>query len=673
MTRPNLPSGSPTALVCAGCGHRVPENEPAPLACPHAVPGDDIDHVLSRLLDAARVGFPHGREANPFTRYRELFHAYHVGRALGWSDGDYVARVDGIDADIAGVDGRGFRVTPFSRSDALGERLGFSAAGGVLVKDETGNVAGSHKARHLMGTLVELEAGEALRRAHSPGGTAPGGTAPGGPAPGEPPPLAIASCGNAALAAAVVARAAGRTLDVFIPVHANPAVVARLRDLGARLTVCERDRGVRGDPTYQRMLHALANGAVAFTCQGTLNGFAIEGGATLGYEMVSQLAETGRRLDRVFVQVGGGALASAVAQAFLEARDLGVIDRLPRIHAVQTLGGYPLARAYDRVVARLGDRLRDRPEGGAIAGPLDLADPSVRDVLAFAARHRSMFMWPWAEEPKSIATGILDDETYDWLAVVRGMLASGGSPVVVGEATLLEANELARSATGVHVDPTGSAGLAGLMDLARRGDVRPDETVAVLFTGITRRFVTPAPRGATRALAAPLADLIDPDPGQAGERVADRSRVGDDPGDDRPDRPPGDPGEGPDRALRAVPGQPGDLVVQGPGVAGPMAGPGHGGHDDPVDRAANPGGLGLEVGLRRPEVGRPPAPPPVSRVIARAAPATEPAAVTIAALQPHPHDERAGRLLEHRVLHDRPLDTDHTLIPRTPSPRLGGA
>ena len=42
-------------------------------------------------------------------------------------------------------------------------------------------------------------------------------------------PLAIASCGNAALAAAVVARAADRRLRVFIPPDADPAVVARLR------------------------------------------------------------------------------------------------------------------------------------------------------------------------------------------------------------------------------------------------------------------------------------------------------------------------------------------------------------------------------------------------------------------------------------------------------------
>ena len=81
-------------------------------------------------------------------------------------------------------------------------------------------------------------------------------------------------------------------------------------------------------------------------------------------------------------------------------------------------------------------------------------------------------MWPWEEEPRSIAHGILDDETYDWLAVVRGMLETGGSPVVVDEPTLEEANELAREATGIDVDHTGSSGLAGLLHLARQGGLR---------------------------------------------------------------------------------------------------------------------------------------------------------------------------------------------------------
>jgi threonine synthase len=112
--------------------------------------------------------------------------------------------------------------------------------------------------------------------------------------------------------------------------------------------------------------------------------------------------------------------------------------------------------------------------------------PEVQDWLTFAARHRSEFMWPWEEEPVSVAHGILDDETYDWLAVVRGMLASGGSPVVVDEDTLRRANDLGRETTAIDVDHTGSAGLAGLLALREREEVGGHDRVGILFTGVRR-------------------------------------------------------------------------------------------------------------------------------------------------------------------------------------------
>ncbi len=93
-----------------------------------------------------------------------------------------------------------------------------------------------------------------------------------------------------------------------------------------------------------------------------------------------------------------------------------------------------------------------------------------------------------------MAHGIIDDETYDWRACVDGHAAQAeAARVVVSEARLEEANDLARSTTGIDVDPTGSAGLAGLIDLVRTRAVGPDETVAVLFTGAVRRPPAPAP------------------------------------------------------------------------------------------------------------------------------------------------------------------------------------
>ena len=197
-----------------------------------------------------------------------------------------------------------------------------------------------------------------------------------------------------------------------------------------------------------------------FTCQGNLNGLAVEGGQTLAWEM----AATGVPVQRLVVQVGGGALASACIHGFAEAATLGAIAAAPRIDTVQTRAAWPLKRAFDRVEARGGDA----------------------EAVAYAAHHRAEFMWPWEQEPHSVAHGILDDETYDWLAVVEGMLVTGGKPVIAGERTLQQANELARDTTGIDVDATGSSGLAGLLALRADGLVADDEQVAVLFTGASR-------------------------------------------------------------------------------------------------------------------------------------------------------------------------------------------
>jgi threonine synthase len=447
-------TGPASRLACSGCGAAPPPEDPYPFRCPNVGQGD-IDHVLVRALDTTRLNFPAGRgNAEPFARYRALLHSYHRAIAGGLTDPQFIALVEDLDTAVAAVDGHGFRATPFMRSEHLSEKLGFGDNGGVWVKDETHNVAGSHKGRHLMGVLLHLAVSERLGLAD----------------PGRRPQLAIASCGNAALAAAVVAAAGGWHLRVFVPVDADAAIGARLDELGADVTVCPRQPGVPGDPTYARLQEEIGAGAVPFTCQGNQNGLAIEGGETVGYEMVSDLAEGGLHLDHLVVQVGGGALASSCIQAFTEAQQLGAIARGPRAHTVQTTGAHPLQRAYSRVERLLAS---------------STSKPDIAGALSEAAAHRSSYMWPWETEPKSMATGILDDEAYDWLAVVGGMLESNGRAVVVSEDRVAEAHALGTEA-GFCADATGTAGLAGLLDLRSAGVVQPDETVAVLFTGTER-------------------------------------------------------------------------------------------------------------------------------------------------------------------------------------------
>ncbi|MFZ2490223.1 MAG: hypothetical protein WA208_01940, partial [Thermoanaerobaculia bacterium] len=168
-----------TRLSCSGCGAEARPDDPLPFRCPRAT-GGDTDHILRRTIVSAN---PEGwksifmdPEPNPFVRYRALLHSHATAMSRGMSDEQFVALVRRLDAAVAAVDGTGFIETPLIPLPMRGPELT------LLVKDETGNVSGSHKGRHLFGLLLWLEVARAT-----------------GMLDDRPLRLAIASCGNAAL------------------------------------------------------------------------------------------------------------------------------------------------------------------------------------------------------------------------------------------------------------------------------------------------------------------------------------------------------------------------------------------------------------------------------------------------------------------------------------------
>jgi threonine synthase len=309
------------------------------------------------------------------------------------------------------------------------------------VKDETHNVAGSQKARHLFTELLHLvfaeEKGLALWGASRPE-------------------LAIASCGNAAIAAATLAASVQWPLRVFVPESVDAVVLNTLKTLGAHIEVCGRQpTDPAGDPCVLRFQEHVARGSLPFGVQGTENAWCLDGGRMIGLEMLEQFPNT-QQLHRIFVQVGGGAFASGIGDAL---RSAEVQDT--HLHAVQTEGCSPLARAWSRA-AQTGGTLN-------------------------AGARWSECMWPWEEVPVSLADGILDDETYDWISICDAMTRTGGFPVVAPESDVVAAFELAQKSSGINVSPTGAAGLAGLMTyIAKNKGNYEQENIAVVFSGVLR-------------------------------------------------------------------------------------------------------------------------------------------------------------------------------------------
>ncbi len=428
------PTGAVVGFRCAVCDAVVGIDQPLVFRCPNWTAADPY-HSL-RIVQRDVAVQPVYESANPFLAFRPYFAWDSFAAAVGLSEPTRWGLVRELDAAIAEVDGTGFVTTPFHRANALSDHLGFVSFGGVWIKNETHQVAGSHKARHLFSTLLHLRCVELS------------GLAPWGPGPTSRPPLAIASCGNAALAAATLAAAAQWPIQVFVPTDAGDAVMSRLKALKATITICpRRDSDPAGDPCVLRYREAVANGALPFSVQGPENVWCLDGGRTTGWEMAS------RSFDHLFVQVGGGALARCTIGAF------GQVGPLPKLHAVQTEGCAPLARAWRRAVAGVGG-------------------------VPAAAAHWREYMTPWEATPHSAADGILDDETYDWLGVFGGMAASHGAPVIATETEILAANEMSRTFTTIDVSHTGTAGLAGL--LAIRDVVSNHEKVALIFSGVRR-------------------------------------------------------------------------------------------------------------------------------------------------------------------------------------------
>ena len=360
-------------------------------------------------------------EPNPFIRYRERLDSYSRALSLGWSDEQFIDLVSGLNDQIETVDGRGFSVTPILDGAHLATALDLDV--NLKVKVEIDSVGGSHKARHLFGVALHLATEPAGLHSSSR-------------------PLAIASCGNAAIAAAIVAKATNQPIQVFVPTWAEEPVLEQLKDLGASLEICKPRANESGDPCYARFVEAVSNGSRPFGVQGTDTPATFDGARTLGWELQDQV----ENLDSLFIQVGGGALSTATARALSDVA----------MYPVQVEGCAPFKRAWD-----------------LLAPDFDI------EAAALAPQR---FMWPW-DQPSSAASGLLDAITYDWLLLLEATLAGGGEPVVVTESTLVETHRVATSVTGLDVSPTGAAGLAGLVSASHHAGA----VVAVVFTGIDRQ------------------------------------------------------------------------------------------------------------------------------------------------------------------------------------------
>lgn len=264
-------------------------------------------------------------------------------------------------------------------------------------------------------------------------------------------PIITASTGNAGVALAAMAPAAGIRAVILVPQSAPPAKIAQLQIFGAELVLVEGsyDDAFELSEAAARELH--------WYCRNTAqNPFTTEGKKTAAFEIAEQLGW--RAPDRIFISVGDGNILVGVHQGFAELLALGFIDRVPKVMGVQAEGSSPIARAF-------------------LAGTNDI-EACETDTLA-----------------DSIAAG----RPADGERALHAVRASRGEFLIVSDAQILDSIGCLGRTASVFAEPAAAAAHAGLELMARAGRLGSDEEIVVLITGNGLKDVGAATRAVKQA------------------------------------------------------------------------------------------------------------------------------------------------------------------------------
>jgi threonine synthase len=240
----------------------------------------------------------------------------------------------------------------------------------------------------------------------------------------------IDSSGNAGASLAAYCARAGIACDVYAPATAAPPKLTQIRAYGARVHLVAGPRQAAADAAV-----AAAEGGAVYAAHAWSPLFTA-GTATCAIELHEQLG--GRVPDAVVVPVGAGTLFLGIRRGYA---DVGAA-RAPRLFGVQTTACPPLALAHERGEA---EPAPVTPRRGAAEGILIARPPRGAEVLA-AAR-----------ETGGAIIAVEDDAV--WRALAK----------------------LARS--GVYVEPTSAAAVAGLELLIDTGRLGSAQRVVVILTG----------------------------------------------------------------------------------------------------------------------------------------------------------------------------------------------
>ncbi|MFK7986573.1 MAG: threonine synthase [Sandaracinaceae bacterium] len=282
--------------------------------------------------------------------------------------------------------------------------------------------------------------------------------------------LACASTGDTSAALAAYGAAAGIPVVVLLP-KGKISAAQLVQPMANGALVCSLDTDFDG---CMRVVQHLTEDAGIYLAN-SMNSLRVEGQKTISVEIVQQF--DWEVPDWVLVPGGNLGNVSAIAKGFLQMRDLGLIERLPRLVCCQAERANPLYLAYQRAVGEGRDLIE-----------ADFAPVEAGETLASAIRIGHPVSLPKA---------------------VRALVETRGIVEQASEQELADA--VARAdRTGMFNCPHTGVALACLEKLVANKTIGPRDRVVVVSTAHGLKFTEFKARYHERALAgidSPLANV----------------------------------------------------------------------------------------------------------------------------------------------------------------------
>lgn len=248
--------------------------------------------------------------------------------------------------------------------------------------------------------------------------------------------VACVSTGNTSASMAAYASAGGLDPIIFIP-HGNIAFgkLAQALEYGAKT--------IQVEANFDQILALVRKLAdrLGIYLLNSINPFRIEGQKTIMAEMLDQ--RDWRVPDWVVLPGGNLGNISAFGKGLRELRDLGFIDRLPRLAVVQAEGAAPFYELWHAA---------DRSQLHAV------------------------------EHPETLATAIKIGDPISWPKAIFEITESGGTVEKVTEQEIADAKAVI-GRCGIGCEPASAATLAGIRKLTTQKIIRSDSDVVAVLTG----------------------------------------------------------------------------------------------------------------------------------------------------------------------------------------------